>query len=305
MPYDTAREVARLEDTLLRFVPERQWEIQSVTFPAVAGVDFDIIHGLTPRDPELVRYLVIQAGEPCMVYQDATPTRIAWTKGLMRLRCTQGSAHVVLLLWVADAAQTSRLDPSATFSFSTSLSALGALATADGNIIVGDGSTWVVGNGGTARASPGGTIGTQVQADSAPLDTVAAGTYAGDDSIVTVGTIGTGTWNAAVIADGKIASALTGKTYNALTLVAAATGFTIAGGTTSKTLTVPLDASVSGTNTGDNAANSTYTIGSQTQAWDANLDAIAALSDADSNIIVGSAGGWVAESGATARTSLR
>lgn len=32
-------------------------------------------------------------------------------------------------------------------------------------------------------------------------------------------------------------------------------GFTIAAGTTSKTLTVPLDASVSGTNTGDNAAN--------------------------------------------------
>jgi hypothetical protein len=54
-----------------------------------------------------------------------------------------------------------------------------------------------------------------------------------------------------VIADGKIASALTGKTYNGLTLTSLGTGFTIAGGTTSKTLTVPLDASVSGTNTGD------------------------------------------------------
>ncbi|MEI6259258.1 MAG: hypothetical protein WCR46_05045 [Deltaproteobacteria bacterium] len=38
---------------------------------------------------------------------------------------------------------------------------------------------------------------------------------------------------------------------NDLTLAKQATGFTIAGGTTSKTLTVPLDASVSGTNTGD------------------------------------------------------
>jgi len=40
------------------------------------------------------------------------------------------------------------------------------------------------------------------------------------------------------------------------------------------------------------------------QPLDADLTAIAGLSSADSNIIVGSAGGWVAESGATARTSL-
>jgi hypothetical protein len=41
--------------------------------------------------------------------------------------------------------------------------------------------------------------------------------------------------------------ALTGKTYNALTLTAAATGFTIAGGTTSKTLTVSNTLTLSGT----------------------------------------------------------
>lgn len=45
--------------------------------------------------------------------------------------------------------------------------------------------------------------------------------------------------------------AATATTVNALTLTSAAVGFTIAGGTTSKTLTVPLDASVSGSNTGD------------------------------------------------------
>ena len=54
------------------------------------------------------------------------------------------------------------------------------------------------------------------------------------------------------------AESLTNKTINGLTPTAVATGFTIAGGTTSKTLTVPLDASVSGTNTGDNASNSLY-----------------------------------------------
>ena len=46
------------------------------------------------------------------------------------------------------------------------------------------------------------------------------------------------------------------------------------------------------------------TIGSDVQAHDADLDAIAALSPADGNIIVGDGATWVAESGATARTSL-
>ena len=54
-----------------------------------------------------------------------------------------------------------------------------------------------------------------------------------------------------ILPDGNIAATLTGKTYNGLTLTAQTIGFTVAGGTTSKTLTVPLDASVSGTNTGD------------------------------------------------------
>ena len=47
-----------------------------------------------------------------------------------------------------------------------------------------------------------------------------------------------GVLSAAAITDGNLPSALTGKTYNALTLTALATGFSIAGGTTSKTLTV-------------------------------------------------------------------
>ena len=42
-------------------------------------------------------------------------------------------------------------------------------------------------------------------------------------------------------------------------------------------------------------------IGTDLQAWDANLDQIAALTPTDSNIIVGNGSAWVAESGATAR----
>jgi hypothetical protein len=45
-------------------------------------------------------------------------------------------------------------------------------------------------------------------------------------------------------------------------------------------------------------------IGSNVQAWDAQLDDIAALTPTDGNIIVGDGTNWVAESGATARASL-
>jgi len=46
------------------------------------------------------------------------------------------------------------------------------------------------------------------------------------------------------------------------------------------------------------------TIGTNTQAWDAQLDDIAALAVTNSNFIVGDGTNWVAESAATARTSL-
>lgn len=45
-------------------------------------------------------------------------------------------------------------------------------------------------------------------------------------------------------------------------------------------------------------------IGSNVQAWDAQLDDIAALAVTDGNFIVGNGANWVAESGATARASL-
>jgi hypothetical protein len=62
------------------------------------------------------------------------------------------------------------------------------------------------------------------------------------------GTVATATTTPAITLS---LGAITPTTVNGLTFAAQTNGFTIAGGTTSKTLTVPLDASVAGTNTGD------------------------------------------------------
>ena len=54
----------------------------------------------------------------------------------------------------------------------------------------------------------------------------------------------------------------------------------------------------------DARTNLGLAIGSDVQAWDADLDTLAGLAKADGNFIVGSGAAWVAESGATARTSI-
>ena len=52
------------------------------------------------------------------------------------------------------------------------------------------------------------------------VEDTALSTWAGSTNITTLGTIATGTWNGTAIADNKIASALTGKTYNGLSITA-------------------------------------------------------------------------------------
>ena len=93
----------------------------------------------------------------------------------------------------------------------SSLTSVGTISTGTWN-----GTTIAIANGGTgstsasdARTALGLAIGTDVQAYNSTLAAVAGGTYTGDDSITTLGTIATGTWNGTTIA---IANGGTGAT---------------------------------------------------------------------------------------------
>lgn len=104
---------------------------------------------------------------------------------------------------------------------------------------------------GTASAAPVWDTVTKTDVGLSLVENTALSTWAGSTNLTTLGTITTGVWTGTIIADAKIAAALTGKTYNGFTLTPLSTGFSITAGTIPKTLTVTNTASISGTNTGD------------------------------------------------------
>ena len=76
------------------------------------------------------------------------------------------------------------------------------------------------------RDTLGLTIGTNVQAYSAALAAVSASTYVGDDSITTLGTITTGTWNGTTIAIANGGTAATSAADARANLAATTSGTT-------------------------------------------------------------------------------
>lgn len=120
-------------------------------------------------------------------------------------------------------------------------------------------------SGGSLSATGGGTgapagSDTQVQFNDATVlagnaaftftkssGTLAATIFSGSGASLT--SLNGSNVSSGTVADARIASALTGKTYNGLTPTALTTGFSVAGGTTSKTFTVSNTLTLAGTDT--------------------------------------------------------
>lgn len=76
------------------------------------------------------------------------------------------------------------------------------------------------------------------------VENTAISTWAGSANITTVGTIGTGVWSGTAIVNGKIATALSGKTYDGLTISTTTGTFSL---TNAKTFSVTGTLTLSGT----------------------------------------------------------
>jgi hypothetical protein len=211
-------------------------------------------------------------------------------------------------------------------AYDAELTAIAALAVADGNIIVGNGTTWVAESGATARTSLGLSIGTDVQAYDAGLQSISGLTTSADQMIYTTAldtyaTTGLTAAGRAILDDADASAqrttlgvaigtdvqaydaalqSISGLTTSANQMIYttaldtyATTGLTAAG----RAILDDADASAQRTTLG-------LAIGTNVQAYDAELTAIAGLAVTNGNFIVGNGTTWVAESGATARTSL-
>ena len=238
-------------------------------------------------------------------------------------------------------------------AYDAQLADIAGLTPTDGNIIVGDGSNFVLESGATARASLGLTIGTDVQAYDAQLADVAGLTptdgniIIGDGSNFTtesgatartslgLGTGDTPTFNglnagsAAItsVADPSNAQDAATKAYVDSQIASA----NELGELSDVNITTPadgslllydtgnsnwIDAAMSGdatiadtgaitlTDSDSTRTNLGLAIGTDVQAYDAQLADIAGLTPTDGNFIVGDGSNFVLESGATARTSL-
>jgi hypothetical protein len=238
-------------------------------------------------------------------------------------------------------------------AYDAQLADIAGMTPTDGNIIVGDGSNFVLESGATARASLGLTIGTDVQAYDAQLADVAGLTPTDGNIIIGDGSnfvtesgatartslgLGTGdtpTFNGLNAGSAKITAlatptADTDAATKAYVDTAVSTANELAE-LSDVNITTPADGSLLLYDTGNSEwidaamsgdatiadtgaitladsdttrTNLGLAIGTDVQAYDAGLADIAGLTPTDGNFIVGDGTNFVAESGATARTSL-
>ena len=175
------------------------------------------------------------------------------------------------------------------------LSDISALSHADGAIIVSDGTDWVAESGSTARTSLGLAIGSDVQAYDAQLADIAGLSPTDANFIV-------GDGSNFVLESGSTARSSLGlgsiSTQNS-------NNVTITGGSVSGITDIAVaDGGTGASSASDARTNLGVAIGSDVQAFDAQLADVAGLTPADGAVIIGDGSNFVAESGATLRTSV-
>ena len=128
-------------------------------------------------------------------------------------------------------------------------------------------------------------------------DIQVATNYAGGTSIVSLGTVTTGAWNATAVGTQYGG---TGQNFSSSTGVMS---FSSGTASVSSTLSVQLGGTGSA-NASDARTELGLAIGSDVQAYDAQLADVAGLTPGDGGFIVGDGSNFTVESGGTARTSL-
>jgi hypothetical protein len=219
--------------------------------------------------------------------------------------------------WIGESGATARTSLGLSIgsdvqAFDAQLTDIAGLTPTDGNIIVGDGSNFVTESGATARTSLGLAIGSDVQAFDAQLTDVAGLTPAdgafivGDGSNFVTETLGDARTSLGL---GTVATLDVGNGANQVVQMTAGAKLPAVDGSLLTNLPSGGDLLAANNlsdldNVGTARTNLGLAIGSDVQAFDAQLTDVAGLTPTDGNIIIGDGSNFITESGATARTSL-